>query len=73
MKQYWSTVPGILYIDVPESVLDKEVTVLAVLLDGPIELYRKEGEVIEANWKKQLFLILFKTITIDKNPCDKIS
>ena len=49
MKQYWSPVPGILYIDVPESVLDEEVTVLAVLVNGPIELYRKDGEVIESN------------------------
>jgi len=49
MKQYWSTVPGIIYIDVPESVLDQEVTVIAVLLDGPIELYREDGQVIESN------------------------
>jgi alpha-L-fucosidase len=49
MKQYWSTVPGIIYIDVPESVLDQEVTVLAVLLDGPIKLYRKDGQVMESN------------------------
>lgn len=38
MKQYWSPVPGILYIDIPEDVLDKEVTVVAVLLDGAIKL-----------------------------------
>ncbi len=40
MKQYWSEVPGMVYIDVPEHVLDSRVTVLAVLLKGPIELYR---------------------------------
>ncbi len=49
MKQYWSSVPGIIYIDVPEVVLDKDVTVLAVLLDGSIELYRESGQVIESN------------------------
>jgi alpha-L-fucosidase len=49
MKQYWSSVPGILYIDVPESVLDKEVTVIAVLLNGPIELYREDGQGFELN------------------------
>lgn len=49
MKQYWSSVPGIVYIDVPEKVLDKEVTVLAVLLDGKIELYREKGQVLESN------------------------
>ena len=39
MKAYWSTTPGLLYIDVPKDVLDAQVTVLAVLLDGPIQLY----------------------------------
>jgi len=38
MKQYWSTTPGILYIEVPEEVLDPEVTVISILLDGEIEL-----------------------------------
>jgi alpha-L-fucosidase len=49
MKQYWSAVPGIVYIDVPESTLDKEVTVIAVLLDGKVDLYRESGQVIESN------------------------
>jgi alpha-L-fucosidase len=49
MKQYWSSVPGIAYIDVPEVVLDKDVTVLAILLDGKIDLYRETGQVIESN------------------------
>ncbi len=49
MKAYWSAVPGIVYIDVPEEVLDKEVTVIAVLLDGKIDLYREKGQVIENN------------------------
>lgn len=48
-KQYWSQVPGICYIDLPEQALDPEVTVLAVLLDGPVELYREDGQVIESN------------------------
>ena len=49
MKQYWSSVPGIVYIDVPEKTLDDEVTVIAVLLDGKIDLYREDGQVIESN------------------------
>ena len=49
MKQYWSSVPGIVYIDVPEKVLDSQVTVIAVLLDGKIDLYREQGQVIENN------------------------
>ena len=48
-KQYWSSTPGILYIDVPEKVQDKEVTVIAVLLDGEVDLYREHGQVIESN------------------------
>ncbi len=49
MKQYWSAVPGIVYIDVPEKVLDPQVTVIAVLLDGKVDLYREGGQVIESN------------------------
>lgn len=49
MKQYWSSVPGIVYIDIPESVLDNDVTVIAVLLDGSIDLYRETGQVLESN------------------------
>ena len=48
-KNYWSDVPGNLYIDVPERVLDPQITVVAVLLDGPIKLYRGAGKVIESN------------------------
>ena len=48
-KQYWSQYPGIKYIQVPDYVLDPQFTVLAVLLDGKIDLYREEGAVIESN------------------------
>ena len=48
-KLYWSDVPGIVYIDVPEDVQDEQITVIAVLLDGPIKLYRGEGQVISVN------------------------
>ena len=48
-KPYWSSLPGIVYIDVPEDVQDENVTVLAVLIDGPVKLYRGEGQVITAN------------------------
>lgn len=37
-KAYWSNTPGMLYIDVPDEVLDPDVTVIAVLLDGKIEM-----------------------------------
>jgi len=48
-KLYWSKVPGIIYIDIPKDRLDKDVTVIAVLLDGPIQLYREKVGAIESN------------------------
>lgn len=48
-KLYWSKVPGIVYIPIPEDKLDKELTVIAVLLDGPIDLYREKVGAIESN------------------------
>jgi alpha-L-fucosidase len=42
-KVSWSVVPGLVYINVPENVLDKYVTVLKIKLDKPIELYRGKG------------------------------
>ena len=48
-KNYWNDVPGNLYIDVPDEVLDENITVIAVLLDGPIRLYRGSGQVITIN------------------------
>lgn len=42
-KISWSTVPGLIYIDVPEKALDPYVTVLKVKLDKPLSLYRGRG------------------------------
>ncbi len=42
-KISWSPVPGLVYIDVPENVLDKYVTVLKLKLDKPVRLYRGQG------------------------------
>ncbi|MDH7463152.1 alpha-L-fucosidase [Chitinophagaceae bacterium 26-R-25] len=42
-KISWSPVPGLVYIDVPASVQDKYMSVLAVELDKPISLYRGKG------------------------------
>ncbi|GJM33381.1 MAG: alpha-L-fucosidase [Saprospiraceae bacterium] len=41
-KAYWSSIPGIVFIDVPTEVVDEEMTVIAVLLDGKIDLYTSE-------------------------------
>lgn len=48
-KLYWSDRPGIMYIDVPKERLDKNMTVIAVLLDKPLELYREKIKAIESN------------------------
>jgi alpha-L-fucosidase len=42
-KISWSPVPGLVYIDVPASALDKYITVLKVTLDKPVKLYRGKG------------------------------
>jgi alpha-L-fucosidase len=42
MKQSWNAIPGLLYITVPGRVLDSQVTVLAVALEGPVDLYRDD-------------------------------
>lgn len=38
LKPYWSSVPGLVFIDLPDNVLDENITVIAVLLDGKLEL-----------------------------------
>ncbi|MBD0831906.1 alpha-L-fucosidase [Aestuariibaculum sediminum] len=48
-KLYWSKVPGLLYIDLPEEVQDENVTVIALQLDGEVDLYGESGQVIESN------------------------
>ena len=48
-KVYWNDYPGITFIDLPENVLDKYYTVIGVLLDGEIDLYRKVVGAIESN------------------------
>ncbi len=42
-KISWSPVPGLVYFDVPENVLDQYVTVIKVKLDKPLRLYRGQG------------------------------
>lgn len=48
-KVYWNDYPGITFIDIPENVLDEYYTVIGVLLDGEIDLYRKVVGAIESN------------------------
>ncbi len=48
-KLYWSDRPGIIYIDIPKQRQDKQMTVIAVLLDKPVELYRENVGAVENN------------------------
>ncbi|WP_337085563.1 alpha-L-fucosidase [Elizabethkingia anophelis] len=48
-KLYWSAVPGIVYIDLPKERLDKNLTVIAILLDKPVDLYREKIGAVESN------------------------
>ena len=45
----WANIPGVLWVDVPESALDRNATVLKIELDGPLDLYGGRGQVIEQN------------------------
>jgi alpha-L-fucosidase len=42
-KMSWSKVPGILYIDIPDLLLDKDMSIVALHLDGPINLYGQKN------------------------------
>lgn len=42
-KISWSPVPGLVYIDVPNGVQDKYITVLELKLDKPVRLYQGKG------------------------------
>ncbi len=39
MKAYWSEKPGIIYIDLPATSVDENITVIALQLDGKIALW----------------------------------
>ncbi len=40
LKPYWSNSAGVIFIDVPEAVLDENMTVLAVVLDGKLKIQK---------------------------------
>ncbi len=49
MKQYWSAIPGILYIDVPVDKSDQYMTVIAVQLKGTIDFYLENRDEQDGN------------------------
>ncbi|HPI46034.1 MAG TPA: alpha-L-fucosidase, partial [Tenuifilaceae bacterium] len=42
-KISWSHVPSLVYIDIPENVQDKYMSVIKLELDKPLKLYRGKG------------------------------
>jgi alpha-L-fucosidase len=42
-KISWSWVPGTVFIDIPENSLDEEITVVKLILNKPLDLYRGMG------------------------------
>ena len=40
LKPYWSNNSGVVFIDLPESVTDEDMTVLAVVLDGRLQIQK---------------------------------
>jgi len=48
-KVYWSSYPGLTYIDLPKEMIDENYTVLAIMLDGKIDLYDEVHGAIESN------------------------
>jgi alpha-L-fucosidase len=45
----WAHLPGVLWIDVPESALDADATVLKIELEGALDLYTGAGDVVTMN------------------------
>ena len=48
-KPYWSSYPGLNYIDLPLDLMDEYYTVIAVVLDGKVDLYEEKSKAIESN------------------------
>ncbi|MCF8298025.1 MAG: alpha-L-fucosidase [Saprospiraceae bacterium] len=48
-KVSWNKYPGIIYIELPENILDEYFTVVAIELDGKIKLYRERTGAVESN------------------------
>ena len=48
-KVYWNKYPGITYIEIPGGNHDPFYTVVALVLDSPIKLYKEQNSSIEIN------------------------
>jgi alpha-L-fucosidase len=45
----WAGLPGTLWIDLPESALDTDATVIKLELEGPLDLYSGHGDAVTFN------------------------
>jgi alpha-L-fucosidase len=45
----WGNIPGILYVQVPEKVLDDTVTVIALEFEKELEMYHGPSQAVEKN------------------------
>jgi alpha-L-fucosidase len=45
----WLKIPGVLQIKLPAEKMDQNVSVIAIDLDSPLDLYRGNGAAIESN------------------------
>jgi len=48
-KYDWARQPGLLFLTVPPEALDPDITVIALELTEPVQLYREESRPIESN------------------------
>jgi len=48
-KYNWARQPGLLFLTVPRDALDSDMTVIALELAEPVQLYREESRPIESN------------------------
>lgn len=48
-KLYWNSYPGVSYIKLPKETLDPNYTVVALVLDGPLELYKETNSAVTQN------------------------
>ncbi|MGX9718538.1 alpha-L-fucosidase [Stenotrophomonas acidaminiphila] len=48
-KYDWARQPGLLFLTLPQDAFDSDITVVALELDAPVQLYREESRPIESN------------------------
>lgn len=44
MKAWWSSVPGLIFIDIPDKLLDEYITVIGITFNGKIQLFDNDNK-----------------------------